>query len=201
MTNNTDNDYALFVSELKNILNDKEIIDESEIKKVFKIERYDKGKFFVMEGNVPEKMGFITKGLMKYYYIDFDGNEWIKHFAAEKNIVASYSSFLNQIPSPYSIEVMEDTSILSINFHSYINKINNSMKWCTIARKYTERIYFEKEKREASFLKEDGSERYSIFLKEYKHLIDRISMKDIASFLGLTHVSLSRIRNKKQGKN
>jgi CRP-like cAMP-binding protein len=196
---NTNDNYDLLISELKKTCDDKEIIDENEIKNVFKIEHYSKGEYFAREGDIPDKLGFITKGLMKYYYIDFDGNEWIKYFSAENNFVASYASFLYQIPSLYHIEAMEDTTALSINFNSYINNINKSKIWCIIARKYTEKIYYEKEKREASFLKEDGSERYFNFLNEYKHLINRISIKDIASFLGLTPVSLSRIRNKKQG--
>jgi hypothetical protein len=81
-----------------------------------------------------------------------------------------------------------------------MDNINSSMTWNSIARKYTEIIYYEKEKREASLLKENGSERYFNFINEYRHLIGRIPQKDIASFLGLTSVSLSRIRNKKQGK-
>lgn len=198
--NNTDDKYDLLVSELKNICDDKEIIDQDEIKSVFKMEHYSKREYFVKEGDIPNKIGFITKGLMKYYYIDFDGNEWIKYFSAENDFVASYASFLYQTPSLYYIEAMEDTTVLSINFNSYFNQINKSRTWCNIARKYTEKIYYEKEKREASFLKETGSERYASFLKEYKHLTGRISIKDIASFLGLTPVSLSRIRNKKQGK-
>jgi CRP-like cAMP-binding protein len=198
--NNIDKNYDLLISELKKICDDKEIIDQDEIRNVFKIEHYRKGQYFVRGGEIPNKIGFITKGLMKYYYIDFDGNDWIKYFSVENDFVASYASFLYQTPSLYFIEAMEDTSTLSINFSSYINNINKSKTWCTIARKYTEKIYYEKEKREASLLKEDGSERYFNFLIEYKHLIDRINIKDIASFLGLTPVSLSRIRNKKQGR-
>ncbi len=198
--NNADNNYDLLFSELKNICDDKEIIDQDEIKSVFRIEHYSKKEYFVREGDIPGKIGFITKGLMKYYYIDFGGDEWIKYFSAENDFVASYASFLYQTPSLYSIEAMEDTTTLTINFNSYINKINKSRTWCNIARKYTEKIYYEKEKREASFLKENGRERYADFLNEYKHLVDRISLKDTASFLGLTPVSLSRIRNKKQGR-
>ncbi len=198
--NDTNNSYDLLVSELKRICDGKEIIDQDEIKNVFKTEHYYKGEYFVREGDIPSKIGFITKGLMKYYYIDSDGNEWIKYFSAENDFVASYASFLYQAPSLYYIEAMEDTTTLSINFNSYVNNINLSKTWNTIARKYTEKIYYEKEKREASFLKEKGSERYANFLNEYKHLIDRICIKDIASFLGLTPVSLSRIRNRKQGR-
>jgi CRP-like cAMP-binding protein len=145
-------------------------------------------------------MGFIVQGLVKYYYIDSDGNEWIKHFSAENDFVASYASFLYQTPSLYFIESLEETTILTINYDVYMKYLQNSFTWNSIARKYTEKIYYEKEKREASFLKEDGSERYTNFFNEYKDLADRLSLKDIASFLGMTAVQLSRIRNKKISK-
>lgn len=195
----TFNQYELLLSELTRISEGNAIINEAAIQNGFRPEHYKKGSFFTREGDIPQKIGFVVHGLMKYYYIDRDGNEWIKSFAAEKDFVVSYACFLQQIPSQYSIEAMEDTTILSMDFNAYFANINNSMTWCSIARKYTETIYYEKERREASFLKEDGAERYIRFLRDYKHIADRVALKDIASFLGLTPVSLSRIRNKKQG--
>lgn len=173
------------------------IINENEIRDAFRVEHYNKGDLFVREGEVPDKIGFIVKGLMKYYYIDADGNEWVKHFSPENDFAASYAGFLYQFPSPYYIEAMEETAVLSIGFQTYSNNIGASLAWCAIARKYTEKIYAEKERREASFLKEDGAARYTTFLAEYSHLRGRISLKDTASFLGLTQVSLSRIRTGK----
>ena len=193
--------YETLFSELKRISEDKEAFNEDELRNAFKPEHYRKGESYIREGDIPDKIGFVTKGLMKYYYIDSDGNEWIKYFSAEKYFVASYASFLYQVPSLYNIEALEDTTVLSIGFNLYVNNINRSKTWCTIARKYTEKIYYEKEIREASFLMKDGSERYSDFLNEYKHLCDRITLKDTASFLGLSPVSLSRIRNKISSKN
>jgi CRP-like cAMP-binding protein len=189
------NNYDILISELKKI-NNRDTIDVDEIEASFKTEHYNKGKFFTLAGDVPDKIGFIVKGLMKYYYIDPEGNEWTKFFSAENDFVASYASFLYQIPSLYNIEALEDTTVLSINYNLYSHNINKSMTWCMIARKYTEKIYYEKEKREASFLQKDASERYLDFLNEYKRLSSRISLKDTASFLGITPISLSRIRNK-----
>jgi CRP-like cAMP-binding protein len=197
LKNNKDKNYNLLFSELKKIVIDNEIIDKNELTSSFRLEHYCKNEYFVREGDIPAKIGFITKGLMKYYYIDFEGNEWIKYFSSEADFVASYACFLFQIPSPYFIEAMEETTLLSIDYPAYHTNIEKSILWCTIARKYTEKIYYEKEKREAGFLKLGGSGRYNEFLVDYPHLAERISIKDIASFLGMTAVSLSRIRNKK----
>jgi CRP-like cAMP-binding protein len=188
--------YDLLVSVLAEICGRKESILKSEVVRSFHPENYDQGSYYVREGDIPGKISFMAKGLMKYHYIDRDGNEWIKHFSAESDFVASYASFLRQSPSPYYIQAMEDAAVLSIPYAVYAGKIASSMMWCLIARKITERIYHEKERREAALLKEDGTARYLSFLKDYPRLRDRITLKDTASFLGLTPVSLSRIRKK-----
>ncbi len=195
-----DNSYTILLSELMSISNNDDKIDIEDLKSGFRKKYIYKGNLFIREGETPNKIGFITKGLMKYYYIDSDGNEWIKHFSFENDFVASYASFLYQFPSLYFIEAIEESTILTIDYEKYINKINSSMTWNSIARKYTEKIYLEKELRESSLLKQDGAARYSNFLTKYKNLANRITIKDTASFLGITPVSLSRIRNNKQGK-
>jgi CRP-like cAMP-binding protein len=133
------------------------------------VECYTKGSCFVREGEIPFKIGFLVQGLVKYYYIDADGNEWIKHFSAEKEFVASYASFLYQTPSLYFIEAIEETTLLSINYDVYINFLQNSFT----------------------------CERYHNFFNGHKNIANRLTLKDIASYLGMTAVQLSRIRNKK----
>lgn len=183
------------LAELKKMLNIDQLESEQQLSDLFKAEEYKRGQFFVSEGEIPAKLGFIEKGLLKYFYIDHKGNEWIKYFSAENSFVASYGSFLFQTASLYSIEAVEDTAILSISREIYMHQINSNLHWCIIARKFTEQIYFEKEIRESAFLKMNGTERYLNFLENYKHLVNRISVKDMASFLGLNPVSLSRIRS------
>lgn len=187
-------DQANLIAELCKISGRTDWIDEEQVRQSFRPVHCARGQRFVREGEVPDKLGFIVHGLMKYYYVDPEGNAWIKHFSSENDFVTSYGSFLYQTPSLYDIEAMEDTTLLVIPYDTYIQQINRSLVWCTIARKYTEKIYYEKERREASFLKLDGTQRYLAFLEAYPHLSNRIDVKDAASFLGLTSVSLSRIR-------
>lgn len=187
-------DHAKLIAELRKLAGRADWIDEEQVRQNFRPIHCAKGQRFVREGDVPDKLGFIVQGLMKFYYVDPKGNEWIKHFSAENDFVSSYASFLYQTPSLYDIEAMEDTTLLFIPYDPYIQIITQSLVWCTLARKYTEKIYYQKEKREASFLKLDGTQRYVAFLEAYPHLSERIGVKDAASFLGLNSVSLSRIR-------
>lgn len=182
------------IAEFKKESGDLEIDKKFNFHELFKEEYLKKGQFFVREGSVPRKIGFITKGIMKYYYIDNKGNEWIKNFSVEGDFAASYGSFLNKAPSLYFIEALEDTSLLTLSYEVFQKLVNTSKIWSDAARKFTEKIYYKKEIREANFLKLDGTERYLDFLKEHKHLVNRVEIKDIASFIGISQVSLSRIR-------
>ncbi|MBP7460102.1 MAG: Crp/Fnr family transcriptional regulator [Candidatus Delongbacteria bacterium] len=194
----TDISCDLIVRELKKLIGDSDYkISREEILTSFWKKEYRKGDFFIREGEVAGYLGFIIKGLMKFYYIDSRGNEWIKHFAVENSFMTAFTSFQNQTPSLYNIEAVEDTMVMMVDYNRYHDGISTVMVWNTVARKFVERLYQIKEKREADFLKHDARERYQIFLEEYPHLIYRVSMKDIASYLGITSVTLSRIRNHK----
>lgn len=187
-------DIDFLIAEFKRESGDEDIDKKFDFYEIFKEESLKKGQFFIQEGQVQKKLGFISKGLVKYYYIDNKGNEWIKNFAIEGDFIASYGSLIYQSPSLYFIEALEDTSLLTIAYEVFQGLVSTSKIWGDAARKFTEKVYYKKEVREASFLKMDATERYLNFLKDYKHLINRVEIKDIASFIGISQVSLSRIR-------
>lgn len=197
MHNSDDNTvhFQRLFSELKKVLNANTLENESQLIDHNEIVVLQKGEYFVKEGEIPAKITFISEGLMKYYYIDQEGREWIKHFASENDFVTSYGSYIYQTPSSYFIETMEDCILLVTNWRVYSKNISQSKTWSDIAGKYSEMIYYKKELREESFLKQDGTQRYFQFIEDNKHLVNRISIKDMVSYLGLNHVSLSRIRS------
>ncbi|WP_334126076.1 Crp/Fnr family transcriptional regulator [Empedobacter brevis] len=187
-----------YINQIINVLNDTlgnvHFEDNEAFRELFKEKTIKKGRLFISEGDIPKHLSFIIKGIVKFYYIDNKGNEWIKHIAVENEFITAYGNFLHQTPSLYFIEAVEDTTLLSLSYETFVKLIDNSKAWSDIVRKFTEDIYYKKEIREAIFLKMDATERYLNFLKEYKHLVNRISIKEMASFLGISHVSLSRIR-------
>ena len=152
--------------------------------------------FFVMEGDIPDKLAFITNGLMKIFIVDLDGNQWVTHFSAENMFCSSYYAYLNQTESEMYIQAMEDTEYLYIRQNVYNQLIHTSLEWSNNARIFTEKLYAESEKREQALLKLKGEERYQQFKHEHREIFDRIPQKDIASYIGLTPVSLSRIRKR-----
>lgn len=165
------------------------------IKNIFRPLMQRKGDKYVSEGEVAGSIAFLVSGLYKYYYIDKNGNEYIKHFSKENDFVASYKSFIMREPSPYSIEALEDSRLLTLQYSDYMDGFRDSIFWQNIARGCTERMLFIKEERERSFMKDSARERYINFLRDFPELEKRVRQKQVASYLGITPESLSRIKN------
>lgn len=168
--------------------------ERDNLKSIFTPSRQRKGDIFVSEGEIPDVMAFVVSGLYKYYYIDHKGNERIKHFTRENDFISSYASFIMRKPSLYYIEAVEDSELLLLRYPDYIKGIETTGSMQTIARVYTERMYIIKELREGSFLKETAQERYAGFVQANPDLVKRVTQKNIASYLGITPESMSRIK-------
>ena len=169
------------------------------VQQLFTRVKQRKGSFFVSEGEIPDAMAFVVSGLYKYYYIDRNGNERIKHFSRENEFLSSYASLITRTPSLYYIEALEDSELLIIQYADYNKGVLHNSVLQNVARVYTERMYTIKEQREGSFLKESAQERYLRFLKEQPELIERVTQKNIASYLGMTPESMSRIKRQAAG--
>ena len=174
--------------------NERDLLEE--MRTIFRPGCIKKDGFFVMEGDIPDKLAFITTGLMRIFIIDSDGNEWVTNFCAENMFCSSYYAYLNQTESELYIQALEDTEYLYVRHDVYNRLIRTSLSWSNNARIFTEKLFSESEKRELALLKLKGEERYRRFRDEHKEILDRILQKDIASYIGLTPVSLSRIRKR-----
>lgn len=154
-----------------------------------------KGSFFIMEGDKPEWIGFIRSGLFRVYYTTLSGDERTLVFRYEGDPITAYSSILENSLSTITIEALEDSTL-------YIMKISDLNRYpkefpfiAEIMNEITRKIFIEKEKREREFLSLTATERYLKFLEKYPELEKRLTQFHIASFLGISNVSLSRIRN------
>lgn len=176
-------------------------IDEAEIKKfasqaTFKV--FEKNEVFASAGDICHQLLFIQQGLFRYYYILQDGVELTKDFAIDKRnpFCTAFTSFITQKPSQIWIEALEESQVW-IWENSYIAPLFNSHPdWMLFAKKMTELLFIRKEKRESSFLLLTPKERYEEFLKQYPNLDQKIPQYQIASYLGITPESLSRIRGR-----
>lgn len=157
---------------------------------------YDKKQVFVREGETPNKIGIIKKGLFRYYYLTTTGKEFTKVFMKEGDIISAYTSMISGKPSYYTIEAIEASEIIEISYYQW-NKLRISdSKWDKFLIAFLEKGYGIKEKREREFLLLDSENRYKAFLEEYPAIENRVRQHMIASYLGITPIALSRIRKK-----
>lgn len=154
-----------------------------------------KGEYFLMAGDVPQYIGFVISGLLRLFYIDSDGVEINKHFCVENTLAISYSAFLQREASKFYIQALEDAKLLAIDYETYTDLLESHICWQIVARKLAQMLFILKEKRESEFLLNDAQQRYLQFLEDYPNLESRLSQYHIASYLGITPESLSRIRS------
>jgi CRP-like cAMP-binding protein len=153
-----------------------------------------KDEYFVRAGEVPQRIGFNVSGLMRLFYVEIDGTERIKHFCIENTLAISYSAFLLREESKLYIQAIENTKLLTVDYDTYCEILGSHICWQVVSRKFAELMYIIKEKREYEFLMKNAQERYLQFLEDYPDIEGRLNNYHIASYLGITPESLSRIR-------
>ncbi|WP_121326571.1 MULTISPECIES: Crp/Fnr family transcriptional regulator [unclassified Flavobacterium] len=165
------------------------------IKVLFKEKSVKKGEFFLADGQVCQHVGFILKGLMRYF-INQDGEEKTYAFAQENNFVCNYESFLPQTPSTKIIQALEDCEILQISnadLQIFYKSISEGEKF---GRLIIGLVFIDLLQDLSSFYTDTPEYRYEKFIKKHPDLQQRISQYHIASFVGVKPQSLSRIRKR-----
>jgi CRP-like cAMP-binding protein len=165
------------------------------ISTLFKKKIYKKGDFFLAEGQVCRQVGFIVKGLFRYY-INHDGNDKTYAFGLEYNYVCNYESFLPQKPSLKIIQAVEDSDVFIISHQDLQLLYANVREGERFGRIAIEAVFLQLIADINSFYTETPELRYRNFLKNHADLQQRISQYHIASFVGVKPQSLSRIRKR-----
>lgn len=160
-----------------------------------------KGEFVLRQGDVCRHSFFVNSGLLRAYTIDDSGKEHIIQFASENWIISDRSSAFFNEPSELYIDAIEDTSTVLFNtdFISLANEISSSF------RKYNEMLLQnhirQQQKRINLLISATAEQRYLNFIQLYPDLTLRVPQWMIASYLGITPESLSRVRKELANRN
>lgn len=152
--------------------------------------------YFIRAGETPSKIAFVEKGLFRYVYMNDKGDEFTKAIMIENNFISSYSSMILNKPSSFSIEALENSMIIEINWLDFKQLLDKDVFWLKFLMKFIEKGYITKEKRERDLLLLDAETRYKDFLIEFPGVDQRVKQGIIASYLGIKPETLSRIRRK-----
>lgn len=164
--------------------------DDNLIKKLY----VKKGEILLREGELCKEGFFVEKGLLRMYSISKNAKEHIIQFAPENWLVTDRSSvFFNEV-SDYYIDAIEDSEIISLNrdFFNHLQK-NNPEIWANHA-KLLHNHARSLQKRINLLLGATAEERYLDFMKIYPNILQRVPLWMVASYLGITPESLSRVR-------
>jgi CRP-like cAMP-binding protein len=171
---------------------------DSELEIVLKyfITKTFKKKTIILEaGKVADEVYFITKGCVRLFY-EKDGQNLTTYFFTENMFAGTYDSFISRKPTRIAMEALEDTEVLALSYKSLEELYKVFPKMNEFVRKSIEQRFVVLHDLFTSYLLNNPEERYINLIKERPDLLKRIPQHQIASFLGITPVSLSRIRNR-----
>lgn len=155
--------------------------------------QYDKGELILEKGTVCNRIYFVDSGLLKTFFYT-ETREFIMRFFPEGNMFTVLDSFLTRQPSSYSILSLEATTLTYLNHDDMEALCARYHSVETFFRKLVSLAAVNMMDRISSTLEEKAQGAYQNFLKKHGRLLQRISLADLASYLGITQVSLSRIR-------
>ena len=156
---------------------------------------FPKKSIILAQGKIENYLSFIEKGMIRMCILK-EWDDLTFSFEFEDNFFSAYSSFLTQQPSGYQIEAITETVLWSIS-HADLQEIySKTTIGNTLGRYASEGLYMKKTKRELSLLTKTAEDRYLDLFKEEPRLLQQISLKYIASYIGITPQALSRIRKR-----
>ena len=155
-----------------------------------------KNQHFLTNGEICSKMGFITRGCTRLYFL-IDGQEVTKDFCFENTFTGSVASFQTRKPAQFNVVAMEDSELVTIEFGMLEELVAKYHCWSNFVRIVLVHFSIRKENREISFLLNSAEKRYRDLVDNNPGILQRVSLKHIASFLGMSSETVSRIRKKK----
>ena len=153
-----------------------------------------KGELLLAKGKVCKQMSFVKRGSLRTFYFNNKGEEITHCFRAKNTFISSFKSFILQEPSLLSIGALEETELIVINYDKLQKLYSESLVWQNIGRLLTERAYIEMEDYASVLNNESAKEKYLRLLNEHGEILQKASVKHIATYLGVTRRTLSRIR-------
>jgi len=178
-------------------INEKITLTEEEFnlcKPLFSQRKLRKRQFILQEGDVCKYNIFVGKGLLRSYTIDEKGNEHILQFALEGWWTADLYSFFTGEPSLFNIEALEDSELLLITHPSWESLLEKVPAFERYFRILIQNSLIATQRRLIGSLSETAEQKYLKFVKAYPESIQRVPQHMIASYLGITRETLSRLR-------
>lgn len=163
-------------------------------KTLFIPKKLRKRQYLLQEGDVNKHTAFVSKGLLRSYTIDDKGNEHILQFAFEGWWMGDLYSFLTEEPSMFNMEALEDCELLLITKPSWELLLDKVPAFEKYFRILIQNNLIATQKRLMGTLSETAEQKYTNLINNFPGCLNRVPQHMIASYLGITRETLSRIR-------
>jgi CRP-like cAMP-binding protein len=148
------------------------------------------------QGEVCNYFYFLEKGCMRTYYVTKEGLEKTRLVSFDNTPVTALTSFITQKPSLEYIDALEDSELLSISYTDFFMLLDEIPSWGLFYRKMLELAFAFQNSRIEDLVTLSAKERYEKLLKEQPHYIRRLSNRVVATYLGISQETLSRLKSK-----
>lgn len=175
-----------------------DVVSEEEIQKLreqSKKKFYRKGNFVLARNDVQESVIYVNSGCLRQFVVDTRGREHVLRFAPQSWLIGDFESLTKNTPAETCIDAIEDSEVFlipkDVMYHLQSTNIGLLRHHNNVLRNAA----YELDRRIVQLLSATAEERYLLFLKTYPDLVNRIPLKMIASYMGVTPESLSRVRH------
>lgn len=155
-----------------------------------------KNEYLVTEGKTCRYLYFLQKGALRGFY-NLDGKEITHWFAFEEDFVTSFHSFITQKPAVENIQLLEESVLYRLSKDSLNTLMNEHHEIERLVRIAYEKYYIRLEERFVNAHFKTATERYQDLLKQTPHLLERVPLGYVASYLGISQETLSRVRSRR----
>lgn len=174
--------------------------DMQTISSLFHLTTIKKGDYFLETGKPCDKLSFVQSGLLRVFAAteDKEVTQWI---STKGYFITDLASLLFESPARWTIQALTDTVLYTIQREDYIRLGNLVPKWHELEKLFIAKCFVILEDRIFSHLSMTAEERYNLFFEKNKELFNQVSLQYIASMLGMTPETFSRIRKKQLNSN
>ena len=156
--------------------------------------KFSKSEYFLQEGKTENHYWFLESGFARSFVNDTDGNDITTNFFSTSEIVIDWSSFFLRNPTRENIQALSDCVCWQLDFETFQQLFHSIETFREHGRRRLVNSYFALKNHNVSIIADQAKDRYLQLMKEKPHIVQNVSLQHIATYLGITKYSLSRIR-------
>lgn len=160
----------------------------------FKSIHFAKGDFLLQRDRTAHHYWFLEQGFARSFAIDPEGNDVTTHFYGPGDIIIDWPSFFMRTPTKEGTQALTDCRCWQLDFETFQQLFHSIEAFRESGRARLVKSYFELKRHSISLITDPAKDRYLRLITDKPEIVQNVSLKQIASFLGITDTSLSRIR-------